>query len=197
MGQGKLRKRFSIVLPIAQTAEYANVLMTALLGTRQLAFEHPDLVRGIIAALNRAIFEIRFERLEVIEFASNHFAVDRDVIREALREVNNASLYATDGCVMWHAAWERTSNAYFQSLKHVLSTHTVSAMSSDAYRRLVEPYHHFVELAGNASLVRKPGWARRASHRKTMQKKQIRLYQTGFQFLYLPIYYAISKHFLD
>lgn len=139
-------RNFRIILPISQTGEYGNVLVTALLGSRAFVVEHPALVQGIIKALHKAIEDIRANDPALIPFASHFFRQDEDVIEEALLKANQAAVYASSPIIQ-QGAWDRASRAYFQSTTIVPSENDISRRALDVYSQLIEPHSHLANSA--------------------------------------------------
>jgi len=132
-----LDEHFKIILPIGSTKEYNNVMVTALISRQDVISAHPDLIQGLLRALQRSSIIVRCGFDDVIEFAAKRFNQGKSQVSAALDAANRTLVFPVNIAVQKHQ-WESACEAYYESLPDNLRGDSKSI--NDAYDRVVMPF---------------------------------------------------------
>lgn len=84
---------YHVDLVLGKTPEYNNVLVTALLSRTDVVEEHPELVRGLLKAIQRATLLVRFADPEVVKYAMDTYGESETRILGALHRAADAQVF--------------------------------------------------------------------------------------------------------
>lgn len=135
---------YAIDMALGTTPEYSNVLVTALMTRSDVVQAHPDLARGILQALQRAMMLVKVASADVIEYAEGFFA-HGERCASALKRANDAQVFPATIEVS-EAHWTNAARAYFESTNQNFDQATQNA-ARDAFKRLINPYRHLARDA--------------------------------------------------
>jgi hypothetical protein len=108
-------QRMSVVLPIGSTSEYNDVMVTALTTRDDVVRDHPELVRGLLRAIQRASIIVKCGFEYLINYAAERFNQARDQVALALDAANKAMVFPVNLAV-GRPQWENACDAYLASL---------------------------------------------------------------------------------
>lgn len=84
---------YYVDLALGSTPEYNNVLVTALLSRLDVVREHPELVRGVLAAIQHAMLLVRFADSKVVKFAMEDCGESEARVTGALKRAADAQVF--------------------------------------------------------------------------------------------------------
>jgi hypothetical protein len=102
--------KYHVDLVLGKTPEYNNVLVTALLSRTDVVNDHPNLVRGLLMAIQRATLLVRIADPEVIRYAMDTYGESESRITGALRRAADAQVFPATIEVS-QAHWENAGRA--------------------------------------------------------------------------------------
>lgn len=132
--------QFGVALALAETAEYRDVLVTAILTRRDVLEKKVDLIQGFLAAIQDALVCTRRPDSEVISYASHRFGVQEHTVQQALAEAHRTEVYPIDikiGTATWMKLAEAASHSWQRGFD--------KQAALDAYHVFVEPYSKLVK----------------------------------------------------
>jgi hypothetical protein len=144
--------RMQIVLPLASTAEYHDVMVTALLARSDFIGQNKDFTHNLLRALQRALIAVRFELDDIIDFARDRFNESREAITAALAAANAALVFSVNIAVQ-RTQWASASRASIES-RHLEFDESLSEPIAHAYDQLVTPYSVFALTAMKTEIGR-------------------------------------------
>lgn len=106
-------KRHEIVLDLSTTKEFSNVLTTALFTRAEVVEQHPDLVSGILTAIQSALVAIHAGHKMVIECAKSNFE-DAFHVEQALAIAQNSNVFP-ETIQVRRDRWQRACEFYYSS----------------------------------------------------------------------------------
>lgn len=136
---------YSIDLELGTTTEYSNVLVTALLSRQDVVDDHPELVSGLLKALQVALIHIQggdhpsYTNDAIVEYGSQTFGDDQVRVRSALERAMNGYVFPPT-VIISPAQWRRSEG---------IATAAWGSEDSqgDSYQVMVEPYSGFARDA--------------------------------------------------
>jgi hypothetical protein len=139
-------RKASIELALGRTAEYNDVLVTALVSHSDFVAANKDIIQAIVAAVQKALVMTRLQHPDVIQYAADAFRFGEHVAG-ALRMAVQADVIPLSTAVA-RAHWLHAAKAHFESA-HPGSAWTKDeeARSQDYFRDCIEPYAGFAEEA--------------------------------------------------
>lgn len=139
-------RRFNLDLALGTTPEYSNVMVTALVTRSDVIKEAPDVVRGLVRALQRSMTFVRLSAPEVVEFALGYFnEPDRRKIEKALQWAADADVFpATIAVSKGH--WMNAARAAADSLG-LAHGPDLEKDAVTAFERSIEPYAYLARDA--------------------------------------------------
>ena len=145
----------SIELELGRTAEYNDVLVTALVSNDEFVRTNLDIAQAIVSALQKALIMTRLEHPDVIRFAADAFRFG-DHVAGAIKKAIQAEVIPMSTAVA-QAHWMHAAKAHFESL-HPASDWTKDEEKSglEYFRLCVEPYARFSEEGIRQSLESVP-----------------------------------------
>lgn len=108
------KEGFCKELALGTTSEYSNVLVTALLTRADVVRDHPDLVKGLVTALDRATQIVRSCASDVVSYAADKFNRVPEGITLALESARQAQVFPPTLEISW-PQWERAAEAFHES----------------------------------------------------------------------------------
>ncbi len=109
--------RAAIVLELSTTKEFSNVLTTALLTRAEVVEKHPDLVRGVLVALQKSLLAI-YARHPMVAECARHNYQDTFALEEALEIARNGNVFP-ETIQVRHDRWQRACEFYY--ISHALA----------------------------------------------------------------------------
>lgn len=150
--------RASIELELGRTAEYNDVLVTALVSYGEFVGHNSDIVQGIVSAVQKALVMTRLQHPDVIRFATDAFRFG-DYVAGAVKKAVQAEVIPMSTAVA-QAHWMHAAKAHFDSVHSGVSwTTNEEANTLEYYKVCVEPYAKFSEEATRQVLESAPGEA--------------------------------------
>lgn len=142
---------YHVDLALGTTPEYNNVLVTALLSRADVVQEHPELVRGLLTAIQRAMLLVRFADPRVVKFAIDSYGESEGRIAGALRRAADAQVFPASIEVS-QAHWLNAARAAadaagrpYDDAEHDRVGHL--------FRSAVEPYQVYAKDAIRADIL--------------------------------------------
>ncbi len=130
---------FKVLYALGKSPEYSNVLVTALITLRSVVEERPDLVHGLLRALQRAVVLTRILDDRVLDFAAQRFQQDGpEAVKRALMRANDSHVFPRSVEVD-QARWVNACRLSFAAKKQTL-TSTREARSVELFDRFIAPY---------------------------------------------------------
>jgi hypothetical protein len=127
-----------IELALAETIEYRDMLVTALLTRRDVIENKLELVRGLLKALQIALVSVKNTQDDVVRFASNRFGRDRDLVQSALAEASRCEVYPATIRVS-QTPWMKAAEV-FDSARGMVFDQRSRDHALHVYRHSIEPF---------------------------------------------------------
>lgn len=143
-------KRAEIVLELSTSKEFSNVLTTALFTRAEVVEKHPELVSGVLSALQTALVAINAGHPMVKESARHNF-VDAFYLDEALEIARRGNVFP-ETIQIRHDRWQRACEFYFIS-QALADGREKSALTKREQLTAEELYGQAVRDRGLQSLV--------------------------------------------
>lgn len=148
LGPGE--KRADIVLELCTTKEFSNVLTTALFTRAEVVEKHPELVSGVLAALQSALLAIHAGHPIVAECAGHNYK-DAFYLDKALEIANRGNVFP-ETILVRHDRWQRACEFYY--ISHALAEGKEKRTLATGEELVVEQlYKQAVEDRGLRMLV--------------------------------------------
>lgn len=142
---------YYVDLALGKTLEYNNVLVTALISRTDVIHEHPELVQGVIKAIQRATMLVRFADPAVIKFAMETYGESESRIVGALRRAEDAQVFpATIEVNQTH--WEKAARAASDAAGREFDDREHDRATA-VYKSAVAPYLELTRKAIRDDLV--------------------------------------------
>jgi hypothetical protein len=141
----------SIELPLGQTAEYNDVLVTALLSYEAFVCENPEIVNGIVKGIQKALLMTRLKNPEVIEYAENYFRFGEHAPNAITKAIDSEVFPISVAVAQPH--WLHASKAYFEASKGGAGwTKEEEARAYEYYKACVSPYLPIAQAATTTAI---------------------------------------------
>ncbi len=105
---------YKIEFELAKTPDFSGMIATALITRHDVSAKHPELVRGVVHALQRALIEARLMTPDFLKYAEDLFQRRSATIASALRRANESEVFPP-GLEVHDAAWMHTARAAYES----------------------------------------------------------------------------------
>ncbi len=129
---------FGIELALAETNEYRDMLVTALLTRRDVLERKPLLIKGLLEAIQTALVKVRNEDYEVVAYACDRFGVQEHTVQKALAEARRVDVYPPNIKVS-QPTWIKLSElSFYSNAKPFDDAARLNALN--VYRIAVEQY---------------------------------------------------------
>lgn len=148
-------KGIRVQLALGRTAEFSNMLVTALVGLDDIVRLHPNLVSGLLSAIYCALLETKTRSNDAFECVSAAFgqfiptisvdpaqetAEKRECIETALKIAEDAGVFPATITIA-RPQWSRAVEMAFRSS----NTRFDEADIDGTFKTLVEPYRHLAD----------------------------------------------------
>ena len=166
--------QFHVDLTLSDTPEFNNVLVTALISRADVVEQHPELVDGLLRALQWALIQVRLATQDVVDYANMRFqGRGVDFVRGALKEAQRVKVYPAS-IEIQSSYWIKAAEIACES-REVRFDDRERELARRAYERMIEPYEHLAQKANkeiyrlnaepsSGEIVRAPGfWPMRIS----------------------------------
>jgi hypothetical protein len=144
------QKRYEIVLELSTSKEFSNVLTTALFTRAEVVEQHPELVSGVLAALQSALIAIHSGHPMVAECAKYNYT-DAYCVDEALDLARRSNVFP-ETIQVRRDRWQRACEFYHIS-NAIAEGRDKSTLTKAEERRAEELYEHAVLDRGLHRLV--------------------------------------------
>ncbi|MCA1579166.1 MAG: hypothetical protein LC794_17595 [Acidobacteria bacterium] len=138
---------WKVKLALADTVEYAHVLVTAIVGRPDFVGSHPNFINGFLKALQRSLIHARVEDPELLAYASDSFNQPAAVVKKAVSRANAAQVWASDITVS-EDLWLNAVQAHYDSLGQPFEGDT----KRGAQRIFAESFKPSVDRAQKAAI---------------------------------------------
>ena len=142
---------FNVDLALGTTPEYNNVLVTALLSRADVVQDHPELVTGLLTAIQRAMLLVRFADPQVIKFAMDSHGENERRVTGALRRAADAQVFPATIEVS-RAHWLNAARAAADAAGRPYDT-AEHDRAGHVFRSVVEPYQALARDAIRADIL--------------------------------------------
>ncbi len=133
--------RFGIDLVLGQTQEYNNVLVTALISRDDVVRHHPQLVTGLLAALQRGLIAVNAGDRALTTWASRRFNESAELVDRALQKARDAQLFPTTVDIS-EPQWLNAARTVAETLEKGYD-HSAAEQAQAAYATYIAPCRHF------------------------------------------------------
>jgi hypothetical protein len=155
----------SIELALGKTPEYNDVLVTALVSTKEFVAENQAVVQGIMNGIQRALLMTRRKDSEVLGFARDYFYF-ADRAEGAVNKAVESDVFPLSVKIA-QSHWTNAAKAYHEANRHGASWSKADEKNAlDYYQVCVQPYEGIAEYATEnvlaapqAEPTRSPKWA--------------------------------------
>lgn len=150
--------QFGIELSLAETEEYRDMLVTALLTRRDVLDKKPALVRALLQSVQMALASIRRNDPEIVAFAAREFTEDVHTVERALAQAHKAEVYPMNIKIS-RPAWIKLAETANLALQKDFDSEA-KAQALRTYQLHVEPYSPWavdaVRAVEDALLIKPP-----------------------------------------
>jgi len=137
----------SIKLALADTVEYAHLLVTAVIASASFLSAHPTFIRGFLKGLQRSLIHASAEDPAVLSYATDAFNQPPGIVQRALRRANDAQVWAPTVAIS-EDLWLNAVEAYSDSMGKPFD----GAAKRAAQKHFVDAFKGNVEPAQRAAL---------------------------------------------
>jgi hypothetical protein len=138
-------QRYNIEYEVSKSAEYRGVCITSVLGRMDTVAAHADVVSGVLAGLQRALFAVHSLEDGVIEYASERFNCSREQAERALKLARDNHVYSLN-LSMSEGEWLATCIAACDS-NGIKIDESIRKESSRMYADCIAPFRHLCQRA--------------------------------------------------